>query len=117
MSNRSELSELCAVDPISVEHATKLRQEILQEVEKIQSQLSDPNREYEDGSRMSGRDYFEWRKRAATAQRFARQRAGFLRDWIRSSNAENNHAAWQLKVRQVEALERIVELLEKHLVQ
>lgn len=61
--------------------------EVQREIGKIQAQLSSRNRLYPDGSRMVGRDYWEWRQRAVHAltgftaelQDLRRQRSALLR--------------------------------------
>lgn len=110
--NSGELSELCKIEPISVDHAAKLREEINTGILRIDSQLADPNREYGDGSRMESQDYWDWRKRATSAQAFARQRMGYLRRWIASEAQQKDSDKADLMERQVKALERIADTLE-----
>lgn len=110
---KDELKSLCAVEPLSVEHANAIRDEINQHIIRIDGQLKEPNREYADGSRMENTDYWEWRKRALASQAFARQRMGQLRRWINQKNGEDNEARMGLEKRKVEALEQIADALDK----
>lgn len=109
--------DLHEIEPASIEEAQLLRSEINRRVLLIDMQLKSPDRRDTDGNRLSGDDYWEWRRTAVGAQSFARQRMGQLRDWIKANNRPGDqpgaHNYGDLLYRIANALESIAASLEK----
>jgi len=104
------LEGLEQIEPTGIEHANELRSQLIAKVEGIDIQLMDPNKSNEHGNRLSDEDYHIWRKSAVTAQKFARQRLGFLKNWIKQNNTQDPPDHWP---RIADALERIASTLER----
>lgn len=107
-----ESRDLNEIQPESIEEAKTLREEINRRILMIDMAISDPNRTDEDGNRLTGNDYWEWRSRAVAAQSFARMRMRQLKDWIANADSGSNNRGGRDWTRIADALERIAEALE-----
>lgn len=99
---------LAWVEPESIEHAEKMRNELISKVEAIDMQLTDPNRTDASGKRLTFEAYQQWRRSAVAAQKLSRQRLGQLRKWIGAQSQKESHG-----LRIAVALERIAETLNR----
>lgn len=103
-----ESRDLSELEPKSTEEAKLIRDELNRRVLMIDMALKDPDKQDEHGNRLTGDDYWDWRRRATAAQAFARMRMRQLRDWIASQNKEEAGFTNYTPV-----LERIADALEK----
>lgn len=72
--------------PTSLEEAEDLQIQLLTDILEIESQLGDKDRRDESGSRLYGKDYWTWRKRANDARiAKVKQRAKICK-WIKEQN-------------------------------
>lgn len=79
-------------EPKSIEEARLWREALIQEIGEINLQLGNPDRKGPGGVRLSGKEYWTWR-RSAIGAKFAREtRLSYLKRWIRDHVVEA-HAA------------------------
>lgn len=55
------------VDDLNTEQLERIRVDLLDQIRRIEAQMSDPDRRDADGRRLTGEEYWAWRKRARHA--------------------------------------------------
>jgi len=70
-------------EPTSPEEADSRRAELTSDVQDIQAQLGDKQRQGDDGSRLSSREYWTWKKRAQHALNQKLEELRAIKLWIK----------------------------------
>jgi hypothetical protein len=84
-------------EPRCVSEGEALRAKFLGDIERISAQLGDRNKVDADGNRLSGKEYFTWRKNALCALNARRIIVSRLNEWLdaarRRSAVERAHGS------------------------
>lgn len=84
------------VDPKNMEDALAIKDRVVGEIQDIQAQLSNRNKEEFDGARMESHEYHEWRRRAAYALRVKQAHLRKIKEWMRKHQKSGE---WSLLAR------------------
>lgn len=97
-----------AGEPSSLKDAIAERQQLINEIQAIEGQMSDPDRRDEYGARLDAISWHQWRKRARSAWQFKLARLRFLKAWIRNNQPQQVSLSERL-AESVELLMAVVE--------
>ena len=71
------------IEPRNVEEARRIADEFMTDIQKIQCHLTNKNVTKPDGTRMSEKEYWEWREKAKHALLMRQQKYRRVKTWIR----------------------------------
>jgi len=83
--------------PQSMAEAVREKDESVDLMQEIQTQLGDKNRLRSDGARMSSDEFWAWHQAAKVKLRHVTSRVRFLKAWIRENDTQQQSEKQELK--------------------